>query len=220
MTYLKEGAMCPQCEQGTLKITRKDLSFSYKGKNCEFKAERLFTCDRCDYEALDWDDTHRIDKELTEFRRKIDGLLSGKELESIRKSLGLNKKKMAKLLSVNEKTIGRYESNKMTQSEQIDKLYRIFRDRPETTNLADLNTSLPALTLNSYVWPTASRIPVYSYSGYTLLLECPTTISASTCTINVTATSVSVGVIPSGKLSGPMSTGLDRDEGKEYARAA
>ena len=43
---------------------------------------------------------------------------------------GFNKKNMALLLHVNAKTVGRYENGKITQSHQIDRLYRIFQNFP------------------------------------------------------------------------------------------
>ena len=82
-------------------------------------------------------DNRRVEKALTDFRRSVDGLLSGDQLRRIRKSLDLNKKQMARLLSVNEKTIGRYENGKIAQSEQIDKLYRVLGAYPAMARIID-----------------------------------------------------------------------------------
>ncbi len=53
--------------------------------------------------------------------------------------MGLNKKSMAKLLSVNEKTVGRYENGKVTQSAQVDKLYRVLQVTPFLAKIIEPN---------------------------------------------------------------------------------
>ena len=132
MTILKQGAICPSCEKGKLGLTKKDLSFEYKGRFKKLLNEKVYICDLCKFELVAELDNRRIEKILTDFRRNIDSLLQCDDLIRIRKNLGLNKKQMAKLLAVNEKTIGRYETGKVTQSEHMDKLYRVLRDYPFT----------------------------------------------------------------------------------------
>jgi putative zinc finger/helix-turn-helix YgiT family protein len=130
MVNLKGGDLCPICEEGTLREEKKDLSFTYKGRTKTFKAQKILVCSACEHEAFSKTAGENIDRELADFRRTIDGLLTSRELREIRLNLGLKKKQMAELLSVNAKTIGRYENNRITQSEQVDKLYRIFRSFP------------------------------------------------------------------------------------------
>jgi len=130
MFNLKRGQLCPACQKGKLDEARKDLLFKYRNRTKKFQNEKVFKCNICDYEGLSLETNKRIEKELTDFRRKIDGLLTSDQLKKIRESLGLNKKRMAELLSVNAKTVGRYENGKITQSEQIDTLYRFYHRFP------------------------------------------------------------------------------------------
>jgi len=151
MSTLKNGDLCPVCEKGRLREIKKDLVFSYKNSSKKFRNESVFKCNVCDYEALPREANRRIEKELTDFRRNINGLLLSDQLKAIRKSLGLNVKKMAKLLSVNEKTVGRYENGKITQSEQIDKLYRILHKFPSTTNILRPDVSIPISSFRGHI---------------------------------------------------------------------
>ena len=137
MLHTRRAKLCPQCEHGELGVTKKNLRFTYKGKTKLFRSMKLVKCNVCDYEALSAGDTKAVDKVLTDFRRSIDGLLTGSQLERIRQSLSRNKKRMAKLLGVNEKTIGRYENGIITQSGQIDKLYRILGAYPKAAKIID-----------------------------------------------------------------------------------
>ncbi len=140
----KAGALCPQCEKGRLGSFKKCLTFNYKGRVKQFNDEKVFKCDLCDYEGLTRDDNERVDRVLADFRRSVDSLFSCDELKSIRMELGLNKKEMAKVLSVNEKTIGRYENGKVTQSEHMDKLYRVLKDLPSAVEIIE-----PSITISS-----------------------------------------------------------------------
>lgn len=145
MFSLKTGSLCPVCEKGKLKEIKKDLTFKYKNKKKKFQNETIFECDLCSHEILSQKVNRTIEKELTDFRRGIDGLLLGDQLKSIRKGLNLNKRQMAALLSVNEKTVGRYENGKLTQSKQIDNLYRIFQNIPSAAN-----TLRPDISISSF----------------------------------------------------------------------
>ncbi len=139
MFDLKKGVLCPQCEKGKLDVIVKGLIFNYKARSKKFPNEKIFKCDLCDYEGLAYNENERIEKKLTDFRRCIDGLLSCDNLILIREELGLNKKEMAKLLSINEKTIGRYENGKVTQSEHMDKLYRVLQAFPSAVSVLGPN---------------------------------------------------------------------------------
>jgi len=151
MFILGNGSLCPVCEKGKLKEIKKDLVFKYKNRSKRFEGETVFECDLCNHEIVSQEANRRIEKELTDFRRNINGLLLGDQLKAIRKSLGLNIKKMAKLLSVNEKTVGRYENGKITQSEQIDKLYRILQKFPSAANILRPDVSIPISAFRGHI---------------------------------------------------------------------
>ena len=153
MFALKKGERCPACQKGSLEEKSKDFIFKYKNKAKKFKDEKVFRCDVCGFEGLTKKLSGKIERELTDFRRKIDGLLVGKQLEVIRKNLRINKKQMAELLSVNEKTVGRYENGKITQSTQIDKLYRIFQVFPSAVTEMNKRT----LDVNYSIQPPPAR---------------------------------------------------------------
>jgi len=136
---LREGRLCPVCENGKLQEARKALSFVYEGRSKKFPNQKVYACNVCDYEGLTRADNEQIEKSLADFRRIIDGLLPCDTLKSIREGLGLNKKLMAKLLSVNEKTVGRYENGKVTQSAQVDKLYRVLQATPFLARIIEPN---------------------------------------------------------------------------------
>ncbi|NQT57308.1 MAG: type II toxin-antitoxin system MqsA family antitoxin [Desulfobacteraceae bacterium] len=139
MFTLRKGRLCPVCEKGKLQVINKDLLFVYMDRTKRILNQKVFVCGVCNYEGLTDTDNEKIEKSLADFRRIIDGLLPCDKLKSIRGGLGFNKKSMAKLLSVNEKTVGRYENGKVTQSAQVDKLYRVLRATPFMIRIIEPN---------------------------------------------------------------------------------
>lgn len=153
MGVLKKGAICPSCEMGKLGLTKKDLEFTYKNRKTQIKNQDLFKCDLCDYEALSRDDTKRVDKLLTDFRRSVDGLLTSDQLQRIRKSLDCNKKKMARLLVADiQEEICRVMEEQGTSPEELsislgkeaDYITRVMKGEIELTlrTTADIVTAL------------------------------------------------------------------------------
>jgi len=146
MYYPQKGDLCPLCERGKLQEKRKNVEFNYKGKTKTFENERVLICNLCQYESLSPETNKRIEKDLSDFRRSVDGLLTSDRMRSIREKLGLNKIRMAALIAVNEKTVGRYECGKVTQSPQVDMLYRIFAEFPEVVRFLSEDYSLFQIT--------------------------------------------------------------------------
>jgi putative zinc finger/helix-turn-helix YgiT family protein len=165
MFNLKKGELCPACQKGKLDEVKKELTFTYKKKKKDFQNVKVFKCELCDYEGLTKTANKNIEKELTDFRRSIDGLLTSDELRRIREMLGLNKKNMAWLLHVNAKTVGRYENGIITQSHQIDRLYRVFYNFPSAIRMFLDDTLGLGLSIDPKFHPISSNQTSMSSKG-------------------------------------------------------
>ena len=105
----KKSQVCPECEASKLKKIKKDLSFTYKGQSKQFSQIEVLVCPVCGHERLSEELSEKVDRELTDFRRSVDGLLTSDELKAIRLKQELKINEMADLLSIDAKTVGRYE---------------------------------------------------------------------------------------------------------------
>lgn len=76
MPDLTNVKLCPACQKGKLYEARKDLIFKYKNRPITFQHVKVLKCNVCDYEGLSKEANRRVEKGLTDFRRKIDGLLN------------------------------------------------------------------------------------------------------------------------------------------------
>lgn len=126
---LKEGKLCPNCGGGKLqKIT--GYTFEYKGEKLELPTYTYFFCPNCKEDLESAVDNIELDKEITEFMRQIDELLTPKQIKSIRERYGFNQKDFAAILGLGEKTFTRYENGKVKQNRATDNLLRLIKDDP------------------------------------------------------------------------------------------
>lgn len=124
------GMTCPVCEVGTLELESEDMEFEYKGVSTVLPHQKIFKCHECDESFLDQKDERRVEKLLSDERRRIDGLLTSKEIKIIRQQFGMTQAEFATKLRVVEKTFARYENGQATQSYAMDNLLRILWKYP------------------------------------------------------------------------------------------
>lgn len=147
---LKHGDTCPVCGQGTVKEKVVNEAFKYKGNECVIPDYHIFVCDVCEEELVGHESLKGSEKTLTDFRRKIDGLLTSDEIRAIRKRLGKTQKELAEMLDVGGKTFARYENGQVTQSRIMDSFLRMLDecpDLPDRIKAAKTETGYKSTTL-------------------------------------------------------------------------
>jgi HTH-type transcriptional regulator / antitoxin MqsA len=128
---MRDGTICPACEEGRLAAVQKEVKFVYKGKETIVDG-RAFECPVCCESFWDRKDERELEKSLTDMRRRIDGLLTSGEIKQIRVDIfGMNQVDFAKAMDFGEKNFARYENGQATQSRAVDNLLRVLRDFPE-----------------------------------------------------------------------------------------
>jgi putative zinc finger/helix-turn-helix YgiT family protein len=126
----KNGDKCPVCGEGILSEQVITEVFKYKGKIKSVDNYHIFVCNKCAEELVGRNTLKSTEKLLTDFRRKVDGLLTSEKIKSIRKRLNLTQVEMAKFLNVGKKNIARYENGQVTQSKSMDTLLRTVDKDP------------------------------------------------------------------------------------------
>lgn len=130
----KRDNKCPICGLGRLTEKKVKKAFEYKGQTYTVSNYLILECDTCNEALANDKENRRIEKELTDFRRKIDRLLTSNEIKFVRKKLGYTQEKMAELLGVAPKTFSRYENRQVTQSRAMDNLLRSIDYTPTVIN--------------------------------------------------------------------------------------
>ena len=116
---------CPIC--GNNKITRdiRNAVFEYKGQKITIKQPGLY-CDECGEAFYDSNDIKATKKELADFKRKVDNLLTSQEIKRIRKKLSLTQKNASLLFGGGVRAFYKYESGEINQTKSVDLLLRLL----------------------------------------------------------------------------------------------
>ena len=116
---------CPIC--GNNKITRdiRNVVFEYKGQKITIKQPGLY-CDECGEAFYDSNDIKATKKELADFKRKVDNLLTSQEIKRIRKKLRLTQKDASLLFGGGVRAFYKYESGEINQTKSVDLLLRLL----------------------------------------------------------------------------------------------
>ena len=127
---LKDKDMCPVCDKGIVNSEIVDEVINYKGEQYTQKGLKIYKCEFCKEEFVDNDSSDSHEKEVRDFHRRVDGLLTSDEIRGIRGMLGLTQKKFSKILGVGANAFQKYEKGTVTQSKGMDISLRFIRKHP------------------------------------------------------------------------------------------
>lgn len=136
----KGGNKCPICGSGTL--TKKNIEevFGYKGETFTIKDYVVHECSVCEESIVDKKTLKDTEVILIEFRRKVDNLLTPKEIREIRTSLGYTQEKFGEILGGGKKAFARYENGTITQSRAMDNQLKMLKYNPENLAVIEENS--------------------------------------------------------------------------------
>ncbi len=115
---------CPICG-GEVQYATKNVTHSYKKHTQIFKQSGEY-CNSCGEGFLSPKDLKSTKEDIVNFHRKIDQLLSTKELKRIRKKINLKQKEASILFGGGIRSFSKYETAQITQSKPLDILLRLI----------------------------------------------------------------------------------------------
>lgn len=128
---MRNNNICPVCGAGHLTVEMDYDDVTYKGVTKNLPA-RFSVCDACGSESATPVDLRENKRIFNEFKKSVDGLLTGKELKRIRTEVwNITQEKAASIFGGGPKAFSKYESDDVIQSEAMDKLIRLSADIPE-----------------------------------------------------------------------------------------
>jgi len=166
---MKCNAKCPVCGEGELTSKTTRSYVEYKGKS-KYLPLHFSVCDYCEIEQTDQRESLENKREMNEFKKSVDGVLTGDEVAKARKTLGLTQSDAARVFGGGPVAFSKYESNDVTQSEAMDKLLRLAINVPEAyafllqqagMNVNKAKIAVPQSSLNEALneWINISDIP-------------------------------------------------------------
>lgn len=125
----KQDRICLICGEGHLEVRVDKNLVEYKGRSTELDAH-YSVCDSCGSEQADAEQARQNKRAMLAFKKKVDGLLTGKEIRALRNRLGINQSQAAAIFGGGPVAFSKYESDDVAQSEAMDKLLRLVEEVP------------------------------------------------------------------------------------------
>jgi HTH-type transcriptional regulator/antitoxin MqsA len=127
---MKNNSVCSVCEEGNLHIQVETNLVEYKNHKKELPLH-YSECDCCGSDITTPEQSRCNKRLMTEFKKQVDGLLTGREVKGIRLALGLTQADAAKIFGGGPVAFSKYEADDVAQSEAMDKLLRVAQAVPE-----------------------------------------------------------------------------------------
>ncbi|MFT4928139.1 MAG: HTH-type transcriptional regulator/antitoxin MqsA [Phenylobacterium sp.] len=132
--------LCPICEAGQLSTHTEQNTVEYKGETTALTSHYSL-CDGCGAQQSDALQLRTNKRLMAEFKKQVDGLLTGKEVRAIRQQLSLTQADAASLFGGGPVAFSKYEADDVAQSDAMDKLLRVASAVPAA--FAYLTEQLP-----------------------------------------------------------------------------
>lgn len=124
-----EKVLCRLCGGGYLDSQIKKTTAEYKGVQKELEV-MYSVCRACGSEQAAANQLRTNKRVMIQFKKTVDGLLTGKEVREIRERLQLSQTDAARVFGGGPVAFSKYESDDVAQSEAMDKMIRLAGDLP------------------------------------------------------------------------------------------
>lgn len=147
------GDPCPICKT-LLEERLVTETFTYKGKELDYPNYVVHYCAECDDEFVGDRTIKQSARQLRDFYRCVDGLLTSCEIKRIRVKLGYTQENLSKLLGGGAKAFARYENSDVVQSEAMDNLLRVLDSHPQSIETLERKHQPKPKVVTSMVYHT------------------------------------------------------------------
>jgi len=126
----EQKPICPMCEQAPLQPKTYTGEIEHNAHRLEVHGLEFYCCPECDADPVFPDQARRNHRRFQDARRRVDGLLTGKEIVGIRENLGLTQRQAAELFGGGANAFSKYERGDVIQSVAMDRLIRMVARFP------------------------------------------------------------------------------------------
>ncbi|MEM6050489.1 type II toxin-antitoxin system MqsA family antitoxin [Erwinia sp. P7711] len=144
---MKRYSLCPICGDESLHENHQYVLREFEGfkKQVEF---HVSSCDSCGSETFTEKQATFNKRQMSDFYREADGLLTGRQIRCFREALGITQIAASKLFGGGKNAFTKYENGDVTQSVAMDKLIRTAYAIPAA--LEFLHQGCPDVAVVSY----------------------------------------------------------------------
>jgi len=127
---MNNKALCAICGEGHITAQVRYVETQYKDTT-ELLPLHYQQCDLCTSDFAGMAESKLNKRIVMAFRKQVDGLLMGDEINALRKHYQLTQAQAAKLFGGGPVAFSKYENDDVAQSEAMDTLLRLVRRSPQ-----------------------------------------------------------------------------------------
>ena len=120
---------CPICEMGQLTNHREGVAVEHLGQQGQIES-CYAECDFCGSEQAGTAEVRFNKRAMIAFKKQAQGLLTGAEVQELRKRWRLSQAEAAKVFGGGPVAFSKYEADDVMQSDAMDKLLRLAAEVP------------------------------------------------------------------------------------------
>jgi len=123
-------------------IRRSAETYVYKEQQFSLSDSEYSVCRECGFDVVLPHQKRRNEARIRDEHRRIDGLLTGRQIKAIRRRLRLTQVEAARLMGGGDNAFSKYERGEVTQSVAMNQLLLLLDARPDGLRvLADRRSS-------------------------------------------------------------------------------
>ena len=123
---------CPMCQTPNPWEARHSTeTYRYKGQQFSLGDSEYSVCRECGFDVVLPRQKRRNEARIRDERRRIDGLLTGREIKAIRRRLRLTQAEAARLMGGGDNAFSKYERGEVTQSVAMNQLLLLLDAWPD-----------------------------------------------------------------------------------------
>ena len=129
---MKKSPDCPMCRTFNPWEPRySNETYQYKGQKFSLNDIEYSVCRECGFDLVLPHQTRQNEARVRDEHRRIDGLLTGRQIRAIRKRLGLTQAQAARLMGGGDNAFSKYERGEVTQSAAMNSVLLLLDAFPD-----------------------------------------------------------------------------------------
>jgi len=124
------NSICPFCGEGYLHRENRDVEYKYKNGTLLITQPGIY-CDHCSESILEPSDLKATRRDLQEFKARIDGRLTPREIKKLRKAIGWTQKQAGAILGGGHNAFSRYENGELEPPKSVNLVLSLLSKNKE-----------------------------------------------------------------------------------------
>ena len=134
-------------------------TYRYKGQQFSLSDSEYSVCRECGFDVVLPHQKRRNEARIRDEHRRIDGLLTGRQIRAIRRRLGLTQAQAALLMGGGENAFSKYERGEVTQSVAMNQLLLLLDARPDGLGVLAGRESSASVQSEHVLRPRTVQVP-------------------------------------------------------------